>query len=234
MKRPLNFVVIATLSIFLILRIAELVVHGFKWIHVIWAHVYLAGLALALVWEFKARPGAPAADPDPTQSDDAAATAAINDPPLVSLVLLLARPEPIDEDDLRNRLAQTFGEDLNLFARADEMTLLLRVADQRFRVINSSSPYVKDRQSEAMGAATPQLADAIRAHESWRSVDLLEDDPAVDKAKAYAVIGRALAELIRGVHVLALFCPETGKMTAWRSGMAEQLRDVEQVETLRR
>jgi hypothetical protein len=235
-KRPLNFVVIATLSIFLTLRIAALLVYGFSWNHVIWAHVYMLGLAIALVWELKGRPDAPRYDDDETSSNGSSSPANArrpSEPPLVSLVMLIAQPAPLSDESLRMSLAQRFGESMNLFTRIDEQTLAVRIHSQRFRILNAQSPYVQDRQTEAMNAATPTLGDAIRQHEAWRSVDLLETSESADRRPTYRTIGALLAELAGDVQPLAVFCPETGKMTAWRGGMVDELRDADKVVELR-
>jgi len=228
-RRPLNFVVIATLSIFLVLRLAAIVVNGFSWYHVIWAHVYLLGLIIAFTWEFKARPGAPDAPPDPAFEVNTPPA----EPPLVSLVLLIARPEVLMLESLRIRLTALLGDRLTRCDQAEADVTVVQIDGQYFRVLNSDAPYVKDRQTEAVNAATPEIGQAIRTHEAWRSVDLLDESPdEAARTKARESIATALLALAEDVEPLAIFSPETGRMTLWRDDLTTNLQTTAGVERL--
>lgn len=200
MKRVLNFVVMAVMAQFLVLRIAAMFRDGFTTPHLVWAHVYLVGIAIALVWElhgrkvWEERERAESAFPVVPNVAKAQAT----EERLVSLVLLLARPV----------VGAVDGE------RA--------VDGKRYAITFTDRPYVKDRDAEAKLAATPALGEAIRRHEAWCSVDAIDRVP--DQVAAYRTIGKLLADLSTGADVLAIFCPEDGRMTAWDAEMVKTLR----------
>jgi PAS domain-containing protein len=192
-RRTLNFVVMAVLAQFLLLRVAAMVRDGFTWTHGIWAHVYLIGLAIALVWELHGRKAAAE-----REAGEIAKGQANRKLELISLVLLLDRA----------------------IGNAGEVER--KVDGQRFVLTISDRPYVKDREGEANGAATVALAEAIRRHEAWCAVDAV--GPIADKDAAYDTIGRLLADLVTDAGILAIFCPEDGRMVAWEPAMAETLR----------
>jgi hypothetical protein len=188
-KRLLNFTVIVVCTIYLLLYISALVTQGFAWSRVVWAHAYMLGIAVALVWELQGRKAnaaelAAAAANARKDNERSPAIASVAEAPLVSLVLLLRRHASVDEAALGRRLSDTLQigsfrsepDADNVLIRVDETTLALRVDGRPFVVVSSPSPYVKDRESEAASASAPELATAIREHSAWRAVDRVGED----------------------------------------------------------
>lgn len=226
MKRKLNFAIMGFCLLNTFLRLAEIVYDGFSWKIVIWIHVYILAIAVSLVWEFHGRH---------VNTDQADAIAekrrrARKKLPLISLVVLLEKSRSIDETLLLRHLEPRL--DSVALSPVDDTTIDLRTGETHLGIINVDAPYVKDCDAEAKMAATPELAQAIREHTAWRCVDWIAPEDLelsikpeeIDRAPLYKVIGNVLAELTRGVHPLALFCPEDGRMTPWHSETADILR----------
>ncbi|HEV7298800.1 MAG TPA: hypothetical protein VGN72_05495 [Tepidisphaeraceae bacterium] len=235
MKRTLNFVVMAVMAMYLVLRVADLVVHGFKWSSVIWVHVYLIGITIALVWELHGRHSAVPIYGEPVKPQLPAPAAK----PLLSLVALLERPTPLDAEDLRKRLSRALGQTLdsspknpNHLVLAPDQTYELQHGDHRMAIVNLPTPYVKDRENEAAAAPVKELAIAILNHQAWRAVDWVESPAELSREQVYATLGPVLVELMTDVKVLALFCPETGQMVPWRSGLPDLLRGADPLQAL--
>jgi hypothetical protein len=226
MRRTLNFVVMAVMAQFLVLRVAKLVAGGFSWVDIVWVHVYLIGIAIALVWELHGRHASQMNRQSPQPAPSAS-----QGPPLWSLVALLRQGTPLAADDLRGRLTRALGVpigehagDPNALRPGDgDVAFVLRLAGQRLAIVNEAKPYVKDREAEATTAASRELAVAIVQHAAWRAVDWLDGSPA-DRPAVYATLARTLAELTSDVEPLALFCPETGQMTPWSDDVLAALR----------
>ncbi len=250
MKRILNFVVMAVMAQFMLLHLAAILSQGFTWTRVIWIHVYLIGITIAIIWERQGRraglereaaeamemggaatmsvpnvPSVPVSEPKIATPPAPAVPA-----PLVSMVLLLEKPiTEMNESDLASRLSLALGTtfstqtvDRDHLVKIDRENFDFTLDGQRYGLTFAAKPYVKDRETEAKAVRGPNLARAIRTHEAWCAVDAI--GTVTDKDAAYRVIGKAITELANGATPMAMFCPEDGRMTTWDAAMPQSLR----------
>lgn len=175
-----------------------------------------------------------------------------DDPPMVSLVLLLKQPRyleaPILAEILRSAWGITFsasdGEQKNGDAGDGEdrtagqpwivgrsPIFMVNTGSAMFIVHNHERLYFDDVDDVAAKVPELRLRTIVQEHRAWLSVDAMSVTGEAETSAAYAKIARALAELADD-SVLGLFQPATNRLTPWEPGLETQLRSGENLDGL--
>ena len=128
---------------------------------------------------------------------------------LISLVLLLSEHRTIDAAAVAHAVSKAVAADIPEDAVTVKLpSYIVKTANGRFAVNSVDEPYFADSNNLAAELKLPALADAVRNHHAWLSVDWLEKDDKADLRKIYQQIGHTIAQLVRK-DTLAIYCPDT-------------------------
>ena len=130
-------------------------------------------------------------------------------PRLISLVLLLTEHRTIDAAAVAHAVSKAVTTDVPEEAIiAKPPSFVVKTANGRFAINSVNEPYFADSNNLAAELKSPALADAVRNHHAWLSVDWLEKDDKADLRKIYQQIGHTIAQLVRK-DTLAIYSPDT-------------------------
>jgi len=145
---------------------------------------------------------------------------AADDRPATSLVLLRGEPVSLETEVLAAAASAAWGIDLSTGDEGEEDTetfvtgrsphIIVQTGEWLVAIHSVSTPYFDDRQEVADACGEAPLAEAVREHRAWLSVDLLRRPEKSTEAEAYRRIGRLVAELV-DPQSLAVLCPATGR-----------------------
>ena len=149
-------------------------------------------------------------------------------PPL-GIVLLLSRTKPLEASALAAAFSRVTGTTFQVItpqggrrvAPADvpegdavlgePPSFLVKAQGDLFLVNNVAKPYILGRKGAGSGVDDVHLAEALKEHQAWLSVEILH--PEAVSSSNYRVVGQAIAELL-STECLALFHPESRKLVA--------------------
>ena len=173
------------------------------------------------------------------RDDETGATTGTNKP-LISLVLLLRKPQALDDQALADMIQQAWGIEMRLhdpkaidFVVGVAPTFMIACRGQHFSVHNFKIPYVKDVAAEAQSIIDFKAREAFREHKAWIAVDLLWEERPERLPEVYGQLGKLIAELA-GEDCTALYCPATKKIVPYDDWIAEQLRGADVLEVFHR
>lgn len=128
---------------------------------------------------------------------------------LVSLVLLLSEPRTIDAAAVAHAVSHALGSEVTEAAvSAKPPSFVVKSGSGRFAINSVDEPYFAESDKLAVELKDPSLAEAIRKHRAWLSVDWLEKDEKADLRKVYQQISQTLAQFVRK-DTLAVYSPDT-------------------------
>lgn len=143
--------------------------------------------------------------PPPSKPQPAEAPA----PRLVSLVLLLSEARTLDAAAVAHAASHAGGGKVAEDAvTAKSPSFVVKTASGRFAVSTMAEPYFEESDKLAAELKDPTLADAIRKHRAWLSVDWIDKDEKADLRKVYQQVGRIIGQLVQK-DTLAVYSPET-------------------------
>jgi len=156
--------------------------------------------------------------------------AADDDAPMISLVLLLAEPRPMDLPTLTDTIERAWSvwldrgsPDATEFVVGEKPTFVVKIGDGEMYLVHVfDRPYVDDVDAAAELIRELRLRDAFRRHRAWLSVDRLGAEECTEQAAAYRRIGKLVAALADD-DCLAIWCPETEQMNVWSDELKEAL-----------
>ncbi|MHB1082957.1 MAG: DUF2314 domain-containing protein [Prosthecobacter sp.] len=128
---------------------------------------------------------------------------------VVSLVLLLSEPRTLDAAAAAHAVSRAWGSEVPESAvSASPPSFVIKSAHGRFAINNVDQPYFADSAKLAAELKDPTLAEAIRHHHGWLSVDWLENDDKADLRVVYQQISQIIVQLVRK-DTLAIYSPDT-------------------------
>jgi uncharacterized protein YegJ (DUF2314 family) len=151
--------------------------------------------------------------------------------PLIALVLLLREPRYLDAEIVARLASTAWGkkigtdtsEETDGFVAGESPSFILHFEKFFFLVNNFSMAYVDDPDAAARDMADLRLANAMREHRAWLSVDMLGEAEGEELAEAYGYIGKLLAALA-DTDCLAIYSPATTRLNVYDAALEEQLR----------
>lgn len=148
--------------------------------------------------------------PEPAKPQAAEAQAAeAPSPRLVSLVLLLSGARTLDAAAVANAASPADGEKVAEDAvTAKSPSFIVKTPAGRFAVSTMAEPYFEASDKLAAELKDPTLADAIRQHRAWLSVDWIDKDEKADLRKVYQQVGQIIGQLVKK-DTLAVYSPDT-------------------------
>lgn len=135
--------------------------------------------------------------------------AAVPSQRMVSLVLLLSEPRTLDAAAVAHAVSRAWGSEVPESAvSASPPSFVVKAAPGRFAINSVDQPYFADSGKLAAELKDPTLAEAIRHHHAWLSVDWLENDDKADLRVIYQQISQIIVQLVRK-DTLAIYSPDT-------------------------
>ncbi len=170
------------------------------------------------------------------------------DPPMVSLVFLLAEPREMVAEDVAEAARNALGVEIVAsqgessadnpleeepdphadpnFVVGSAPAMIARINGRTFLINCFPGPYVQDAEAAAEAIPELRLRQAVASHKGWLSVDLLREGDGDDSnlAAVYRVIGKLLAEFARDADdVLAIVDPATNRINAFDPSLLDRL-----------
>ena len=128
---------------------------------------------------------------------------------LVSLVLLLSEARTLDAAAVAKAASHDDGEKVAEDAvTAKSPSFIVKTPAGRFAVSTMAEPYFEASDKLAAELKDPTLADAIRQHRAWLSVDWIDKDEKADLRKVYQQVGQIIGQLVKK-DTLAVYSPDT-------------------------
>lgn len=161
-----------------------------------------------------------------------------NDPPPVSIVLLLAQPRNLNVHVLAPILSEAIGSPVKALDISDESDesdtegqaggrisgaspfFIGNFGDTSFLIHNHNSPYMSDPIAESQSIGEMRLQRAVREHKAWLSMDILNSG--ADTGESWRIIARVISKLI-GPDCLALYYPPSNQLVACTDETPEKL-----------
>ena len=130
-------------------------------------------------------------------------------PRLVSLVLLLSEARTLDAAAVAHAVSHAGGGEVPEDAViAKSPSFVVKTASGRFAISTMGEPYFTDCDKLAAELKDHTLADAIRKHRAWLSVDWIDKDEKADLRKVYQQVGQIIGQLVKK-DTLAVYSPDT-------------------------
>lgn len=134
--------------------------------------------------------------------------------PMLSIVFLLESPRILTEDDLRERVNQAFGADLQSGSEEEGFVageghmnmVILKKQEMVINVLNLPAPYMPVTDKFLDGIPELRLRSALSKHQAWMSVDWIDGAAAEDSTTVYRALGKLAASLLED-DVLAVCLP---------------------------
>jgi len=151
--------------------------------------------------------------------------------PMISIVLFLRQPKPLDEPILAQIVEEAWGGDYTSgdeevqdgFVVGSSPFFVVKSKLGMFAVHNHPAPYFDDPEAVADEIGELRLRNAILEHTGWIAVDLLSpDDDSLPRESFYPAIIRLIYELADD-SVLLVYRPETGQANLWSDDVLEAL-----------
>lgn len=128
---------------------------------------------------------------------------------LISLVLLLSEPRPLDADAVAHAVSRAVGSGVPKDAVvAQGSSFVVKSGSRKFAIHSVGKPYFEEGDKLGAELKDPALADAVRKHRAWLSVDWIEKDEQVDLRKVYQQIGQITVQFVKA-DTLAVYSPDT-------------------------
>jgi len=142
--------------------------------------------------------------------------------PSVSLVLLRDSSAGLDEAGLRRIAAGALGvefdsedPDATDFVVGEPPTFVVKLGERIYLVHDLDLPYFDDPEEVAEQMGEVRLAEAVRRHSACVMVALGAEAEDVAGESAYGPVGK-MAAALADEGCLAVYCPQTGEIVAWR------------------
>jgi len=159
---------------------------------------------------------------------------------MISLVLLLREPRYLEARILAPIVSSAWGQEFsggddaeegcNRFVVGESPMFMVQCPEGFFIIHNFPSPYFDDTAKAADHLQELRMHKAVKNHQAWIAVDLMQPhDEAATPESFYPQIARLVAELADD-KVLALFHPDSGKITAWDQSLTDKLRGPDALE----
>jgi len=153
---------------------------------------------------------------------------------MISLVLLLRKPRYLEAKILAQIVSSAWGQEFSSGGDAEEDSSRFVVGKPPMFVIQSPeaffiaytfpTPYFNDLDAVATELKEIRVAKAVKDHQAWLAVDLITiHDSAQPPESVYPQIAKLVAELAPP-DALAIYEPETGKITPWDESLEAALR----------
>ncbi|HWL93709.1 MAG TPA: DUF2314 domain-containing protein [Phycisphaerae bacterium] len=153
-----------------------------------------------------------------------------DDERLISLVLLLSEPRKVDEEKLMDAVNRAGcmprggGKDKAGFCVPKPPYCMMMLDCGRVVVTNIAEPYFSEPEKLAAGVRDEKLAEVIRKHRAWISIDWgEEEDEKSDVKNIYQHIGK-IAVALAGPETLAIYNPDTDGLVAYDDALAKSLK----------
>lgn len=149
-----------------------------------------------------------------------------------SLVLLLAKSVQLMEWQVRDAVNAALGmsltgeEEEGQFVTGAHGQFILQLERGVYMLFNFPRPYVDDREGVADGIGDLRLAEKLRRHQAWLSVDLMHShEETTPLSEHRRVIGKVLSEILPHVeeHCLAIYDPAEGHIAPYTEAMRQTL-----------
>lgn len=158
--------------------------------------------------------------------------------PILSLVLLERTPRYLDDRLLASIASSAWGGDFGVrdeghsrFVVGEPPTMTVKSPDGSFLIHTLARPFWDRCEDIASLLADVRAQRALREHQAWISVNLLDTTVGGSREKAFGQVGRLLAELA-GPDTLAVVQPESGSFRVWDESVAEILRNASSLDCL--
>lgn len=159
---------------------------------------------------------------------------------MISLVLLLREPRYLEAKILAQIISSAWGQDFSAgddaegdstrFVVGESPMFAVQSSEGFFVIHNFPSQYFDDTAKAADDFQELRMHKAVKNHQAWIAVDLIRPhDEAATPEAFYPQIARLVAELA-DENVLALFHPDSGKLTAWDESLTGKLRGPDALE----
>lgn len=167
-------------------------------------------------------------------ADKPAVTKTTEDQPprLISLVLLLSEPRTFDATSVAKTATQAWKTEVpaNAVSTVDNM-FVVKGSSGRFSIVSQDKPYFPESDKLAAEIKDPALAEGIRNHRAWLSVDWLETNDKADLRSVYQQIGKIIAQLV-SKETLAIYSPDTDQFHPNDSELVAHLQSDDPLEGL--
>jgi uncharacterized protein YegJ (DUF2314 family) len=156
---------------------------------------------------------------------------------LISLVLLLKKPQPLTTQDVRLAVQRAFHtaklRSTGWEVKSTSLPTHILVTSPKLAlgVMSMPEPYVKNRAEVADGTREFLLKKAIQDHDAWIGVDALNEMTPEQWPLAYQPIGRLIAELADD-NCIAIYCPQVQQMNSYAPDLLPILRGDKPLEAL--
>ena len=142
---------------------------------------------------------------------------------LVSLVLLLSSPRKPSHEMIAHAVGQGLGTKISTDALVSKPPYhLVNVGSDKFIINDISSPYFEKNAQVAEEIKNSNLAQAVRDHRAWVSVDWVSTEQKADLRKIYGMIGKMVAHL-SGKDTLAVYSPDMDQFVLWTPSVRQGL-----------
>ena len=153
---------------------------------------------------------------------------------MISLALLLESYREMDEHSLARIVSSAWGvnflggddakDDSASFVVGKPPMFVIQSPEAFYIAYTFPSPYFNDLNKVANELKEMRIAKAVKDHQAWLAVDLISiHDPSQPPESVYPQIAKLVAELA-SPDALAIYQPETGKITPWDETLESTLR----------
>lgn len=128
---------------------------------------------------------------------------------IVSLVLLLSEPRTLEATSVSKAASKAWGGEVPESAVTTmDSIFVVKGTSGRFAIHSTAKPYFTESDKLAAEIKDPALAEGIRKHHAWLSVDWLEKNNETDLRGVYQQIGKLIAQFV-SKETLAIYSPDT-------------------------
>jgi uncharacterized protein YegJ (DUF2314 family) len=189
--------------------------------------IWLLFFMVLLIGAWLTRPRDLSADEASRRLGPAALDLLDDNKPLISLVLLLKQPRPVDYSALMRLVRHAWGtgsaasQPVGWTILGAAPSFVVKAGGRSYLVNSFALPYFPDPQQAAAEVGELRLKKIVSEHRGWISVDLLNGEG--DRDEAYRWIGKLIAELA-GKDCLAIYAPALSRLNVYDSRMRPVLR----------
>ncbi len=159
--------------------------------------------------------------------------------PIISIVFLKDRTEPLAEDQLLEKVNTAFdihleadSEEHGFVAAKDNMSfVVIRDMNKAFLINSFNETYFDVTEDFLKEVKEVRFREAFKAHKAWMSVDIMGDVPEESTVEAYQDMGRLAAELL-DKNVLMVCLPQFDICDVVSTGTREKLLSRNPIEAL--
>lgn len=147
---------------------------------------------------------------------------------LISIVVLLSAPRPLDERVLGKAVSEALGVKRSndssdeSFVKAKPPYYRVQLESGAYVLNNLDKIYCEDGGKLVENIKDPELQKTVASHKAWLSIDWAGKEEPEDLLIAYQNMGKIVAALA-GPDVLALYSPEIDQFSPWNETVQKSL-----------